>query len=90
MSERRVNLDDTDDTPPLSADARLLLRALSWYERDTHTLPAYTTTSIGEIPLRTLARSAGLTVERTKEVARELVGRREGIALDGDSLVLRG
>jgi hypothetical protein len=90
VSERRVNLDDTDDTPPLSADARLLLRALSWYERDTDTLPAYTTTSIGEIPLRTLARSAGLTVERTKEVARELVGRREGIALDGDSLVLRG
>jgi hypothetical protein len=78
--------DDHDD--PLSGDARLLLRALSWHDRDDALHPD--SSWITEIPIRTLARQAGLTVERATEAAAELVDRNlPGLGIDGATIVLR-
>lgn len=86
---RKIDLWADDHAKPLSEDARLLLRALNWYDRDTGNPgdPSW----IGEIPIRKLARHAGITVERAAEAAKELAARDpQGVGIDGEAIVLRG
>jgi hypothetical protein len=86
---RKIDLWADDRPEPLSQEARLLLRVLNRYDRDTGNPddPSW----IAEISIWKLARHAGITVERATEAAKELAARDpQGVGIDGEAIVLRG